>query len=185
MSRDDLVRLKPPVSARDHFRGPANAPLTLVEYGDFQCSTCRRAEPVVRELLERLGPQIRLVFRHFPLTQSHPDALHAAEAAEAAGAQGAFWEMHDRLFERQFALQDANLVEHAAELGLDAAKVAAELEARTWEARVREDISSGARSGVNGTPTFFFNGVRHDWDSEMPSMLRSAERALAAASRAY
>jgi protein-disulfide isomerase len=180
LSSGDLVRLKPPPGERDHSLGPADAPVTLVEYGDFQCPTCRRAEPNVKELLRRMGPQIRLVFRHFPQRVQHPNAEHAAEVAEAAGAQGAFWEMHDLLFERQNALEDADLLAYARELGLDVARVAAELEAGTWNPMVQEDFASGVRSGVNGTPTFYFNGVRHDWDREMPSMLRSAQRALVA-----
>lgn len=155
-----------PVGDRDHAQGLADAPVTLVEYGDFECPYCRQAYPIVKEVQSRVGPPLRFVFRNFPLTELHPHAQHAAEAAEAAGAQGAFWQMHGRLFERQFALEDDNLIEYARELGLNADRVAGELAARTHKARVRDDFMSGVRSGVNGTPTFFINGVRHDerWD---------------------
>ncbi len=157
-----------PVGDHDHAQGPANAPVTLVEYGDFECPHCRQAYPIVKEVRSRLGSRLRFVFRNFPLTKLHEHAEHAAEVAEAAGAQSRFWEMHDRLFERQFALEDEHLIEYAAELGLDAARVARELEAHTYKARVREDFMGGVRSGVNGTPTFFVNGVRHDdrWDED-------------------
>jgi protein-disulfide isomerase len=166
--RRDRVVLAVPVGAADHALGAAQAPVTLVEYGDFECPHCRQAYPIVKELQRRMGARLRFVFRHFPLTQVHAHAEHAAEAAEAAGAQGKFWEMHDRLFERQFALEDDQLVEYAQELGLDASRVARDLAAHTYEPRVREDFSSGVRSGVNGTPTFFVNGIRHDaaWDLE-------------------
>ena len=157
-----------PVGDHDHAQGPANAPVTLVEYGDFECPHCRQAYPIVKEVRSRLGSRLRFVFRNFPLMKLHEHAEHAAEVAEAAGAQSRFWEMHDRLFERQFALEDEHLIEYAAELGLDAARVARELEAHTYKARVREDFMGGVRSGVNGTPTFFVNGVRHDdrWDED-------------------
>ena len=157
-----------PVGDHDHAQGPANAPVTLVEYGDFECPHCRQAYPIVKEVRSRLGSRLRFVFRNFPLTKLHEHAEHAAEVAEAAGAQSRFWEMHDRLFERQFALEDEHLIEYAAELGLDAARVARELAAHTYKPGVRDDFMSGVRSGVNGTPTFFVNGVRHDdrWDED-------------------
>src|SRR5437899_9006789 len=111
--RAERGTLTPPVAERDHVAGPATAPVTLVEYGDFECPSCRKAWPMVKELQRRLGKNLRFVFRNFPLTKLHPNAQHAAEAAEAAAAQGAFWQMHDRLFERQFALEDDNLIEYA------------------------------------------------------------------------
>jgi protein-disulfide isomerase len=117
---------------------------------------------MVKRLQDRLGDKLRFVFRNFPLTKLHPNAQHAAEVAEAAAAQGAFWQMHDRLFERQFALEDHNLLEYAADLGLDADRVRAELEGGTYRSRVKADVSSGIKSGVNGTPTFFINGERYD-----------------------
>jgi protein-disulfide isomerase len=166
--RREATALVVPVRADDHAQGPLNAPVTLVEYGDLECPHCGRAYPIVKAVQRRLGKRLRFVFRHFPLTEVHPHAQHAAEAAEAAAAQGKFWEMHDRLFERQFALEDEQLVEYALELGLDASRVARELAAQTYKPRVRDDFMGGMRSGVNGTPTFFINGVRHDdpWDED-------------------
>ena len=154
--------LTPPVGPDDHAAGPANAPVTLVEYGDFECPYCGQAYPIVKALQERLGTRLRFVFRNFPLSESHPHAEHAAEAAEAAGAQGQFWEMHDALYEHQRALRDPALIGYATDLGLDAARVARELGTGAWTARVRADFLSGVRSGVNGTPTFFINGERYD-----------------------
>jgi protein-disulfide isomerase len=158
-----------PVSEdRDHIRGPAAAPVTLVEYGDFECPFCGRAHYVLNELLAQYPEQVRLVFRHFPLAQAHPHAQRAAEASEAAAAQGQFWEMHDMLFENQDALDDESLLEYAAALGLDLDRFRQELVMRVHAPRVREDFLSGVRSGVNGTPSFFINGRRHDgpWDLE-------------------
>jgi protein-disulfide isomerase len=142
--------------------------VTLVEYGDFECPNCRKAYPIVKDMLKRFGPRLRFVYRHFPLTRLHEHAQHAGEVAEAAAAQGKFWEMHDRLFERQFALEDDHMVSYAAELGLDAPRVERELAAHAYEARVRDDFMGGVRSGANATPTFFVNGVRYDgrWDPE-------------------
>ena len=160
--RAERGTLTPPVGERDHVAGPPSAPVTLVEYGDFECPSCRKAWPMVKELQRRLGDKLRFVFRNFPLTKIHPNAQHAAEAAEAAAAQGAFWPMHDRLFERQFALEDDNLIEYASELGLDADRLRAALDGGTYRARVKEDVLSGLKSGVNGTPTFFINGERYD-----------------------
>ena len=161
-------RLVVPAREQDHRMGAENAPVTLVEYGDFECPHCKRAHPVVKEVRRRAGARLRFVFRHFPLSQAHPHAQHAAEAAESAGAQGKFWDMHDRLFERQFALEDADLIAYAGELGLDRARVARELAGHTYEEWVQEDFRSGVRSGVNGTPTFYINGSRHDssWDAD-------------------
>ena len=160
--------LTPPVSPEDHAQGPAEAPVTLVEYGDYECPFCRKAYPVVEAVQRRLGEQLRVVFRHFPLTQLHPHAEHAAEVAEAAADRGKFWLMHDLLFRNQRALEDQNLVDYAASLDIDAGWAASALRAHAFAERVREDFMSGVRSGVNGTPTFFINGVRHDgsWDEQ-------------------
>ena len=174
-STDGPARLTIPVGKRDHVAGPGDAAITLVEYGDFQCPYCRQAYPIVKQLREQLGTRLRFAFRNFPLTRIHPNAQHAAEAAEAAAAQGAFWQMHDRLFERQFALEDENLVEYATELGLDADRLAGELAAGTHRDRVRDDFMSGMKSGVNGTPTFFINGVRHDGSYDLESLLAAME----------
>ena len=166
--RDNRAQLTLPVGPRDHAIGPPDAPVTLVEYGDFQCPHCGRAYPIVKDIVRTLGAKLRFVFRNFPLTRIHPEAEHAAEAAEAAGAQGAFWQMHDRLFERQFALDDDHLIDYATELGLNAERIRGELDAGTYAGRVRDDFMSGVKSGVNGTPTFFINGVRYDesWDRD-------------------
>jgi protein-disulfide isomerase len=155
-----------PVSTDDHTLGSASAAVTLVQYGDFECPNCRKAYPIVKSMIRRMGPRLRFVFRNFPLKELHEHAQHAAEVAEAAAAQGKFWEMHDRLFERQFALDDEYLIEYATELGLDGERVKRELEARTYKQHVRDDFMGGVKSGVNGTPTFFINGVRFDgrWD---------------------
>ena len=166
-----------PVGPKDHVKGPEKAPITLVEYGDFQCPYCREAYPIVKQLQEKLGPHLRFVFRNFPLTRIHQFAQHAAEAAEAAAAQGAFWQMHDRLFERQFALEDENLLEYARDLGLDADRLGGELTAGTHRNRVRDDFMSGVKSGVNGTPTFFINGVRHDGSYDVETLLGALEAA--------
>ena len=178
-TRGESAVLVVPVGATDHTRGPATAPVTLVEYGDFECPHCRRAYPILKEVQSRLGSRLRFVFRNFPLTKVHEHAEHAAEVAEAAAAQGRFWEMHDRLFERQFALEDEHLIEYAQELGLDAARVARELAAHTYQARVRDDFIGGVRSGANGTPTFFINGIRFDgsWDEDtLTAALEDAAR---------
>lgn len=169
--RDNRANLTLPVGPRDHAIGPEDAPLTLVEYGDYQCPYCGKAYPIIKEVQRQLGSQLRFVFRNFPLTRIHSEAQHAAEAVEAAGAQGAFWQMHDRVFERQFALDDEHLVEYAAELGLNADRLRGELAAGTYGPRVREDFMSGVKSGVNGTPTFFINGMRHDGGYELQALL--------------
>src|SRR5258706_14082789 len=156
------AELTPPVSERDHAAGPENAPVTLVEYGDYECPYCGMAYPIVKRAQQDLGKQLRFVFRNFPLAESHPHARLAAEAAEAAGAQGKFWEMHAMLFEHQDALDDADLVRYAKALHLDVERFTRELASEMYVARVRKDIQSGIKSGVNGTPTFFINGVRFD-----------------------
>ena len=172
--------LTPSVGERDHVTGPATAPVTLVEYGDFECPSCRKAWPMVKELQGRLGGDLRFVFRHFPLTKIHPNAGHAAEAAEAASAQGAFWPMHDRLFERQFALEDDNLIEYATDLGLGGDRMRAALEGGTYRSRVKEDVLSGIKSGVNGTPTFFINGERYDGARGAEPLFEALQRVLKA-----
>ena len=176
---DEVARLSLPVTERDHSQGPVDAPATLVEYGDYECPHCGRAYPIVKEIQTRLGSRLRFVFRNFPLAEIHPHAQHAAEAAEAAAAQKKFWEMHDVIFEHQRALDDHHLIDYAGTLGIDQRRVQRELTSHTHAAPVREDFLSGIRSGVNGTPTFFINGVRHDdsWDGEtLEHALRAAMR---------
>ena len=182
--RDD--GLTPPVSERDHAAGAKDAPVTLVEYGDYECPYCGLAYPVVKRIQRELGSQLRFVFRNFPLAEAHPHAQLAAQAAEAAGAQGRFWEMHDKIFEHQDALEVEDLVGYAGSLGLDTAQIRRDIEAGTYTKRVREDFRSGVRSGVNGTPTFFVNGTRYDgsWANENAFIgaLRDAAREAAGAS---
>ena len=148
--------------ARDHIRGAPDAPVTLVEYGDFECPYCGRAEPAIRELLADWGDDLRYVFRHLPLSDVHPWAQLAAEAAEAAGAQGAFWEMHDLLLAHQGELTPSSLRRYAQQLSLDVERFADELRRRTYAPRVGEDVASADASGVSGTPSFFVNGRRHN-----------------------
>ena len=178
MNDDDVARLTVPVGTRDHAQGPADAAVTLVEYGDYECPHCGRAYPIIKDVQRRLGSKLRFVFRNFPIGESHPHAEHAAEAAEGAATQGRFWEMHDMLYEHQQALDDSHLAGYAVTLGLDARIFERELRAHAHQARVREDFMSGVRSGVNGTPTFFINGVRFDgsWD---PNTLTEALLAVA------
>jgi protein-disulfide isomerase len=142
-----------------------------VEYGDYECSHCGHAYGILKELQARVGEQMRLIFRNFPLTQVHPHAQHAAEAAEAAGAQRQFWPMHDLLYERQDALEDDELVARAAKLGVDLDRFQIDLSQGTYRDRIREDFMSGVRSGVNGTPTFFVNGRRHDGPWDLQSLM--------------
>jgi NhaA family Na+:H+ antiporter len=174
-----IATLNPPVDpARDHVRGAADAPVTLVEYGDFQCPYCGDAYPVVRDLAERYGDALRFVFRHMPLDDLHPRAHAAALAAEAAGAQGRFWEMHDRLFEHQLELGDDDLRAHAEALGLEAARFAADLEDHALAQRVADDFRSGAGSGVPSTPRFFVNGVIHLGSASRPELQEAIDAQL-------
>jgi protein-disulfide isomerase len=140
----------------------------LVEYGDYECPYCGKAHPIVRRIQAKMGDRLRYVFRNFPLTEIHPHAAHAAAAAEAAGAQGKFWEMHHALFVHQHNLTEDDLRQYPANICLDADRLLREVREGTHEAHIREDFRSGIRSGVNGTPTFFINGERHDegWDEE-------------------
>ena len=162
---------------RDHAQGPSDAPVTLVEYGDYECPYCGEAYPIVKAVQEQMGERLRFVFRNFPLTNSHPHAQHAAEAAETAAAQGKFWEMHDHLFEHQGALGDANLAQYAREVGLDESRFTSEMTEHAHAERVREDFMGGIRSGVNGTPTFFVNGVRHDEGYDAETLLSALKHA--------
>ena len=151
-----------PVPERDHIQGPIDAPIKLIEYGDYECPFCGDAYPVVKAIQQRLGKRLCFAFRNFPLSNSHPHAQRAAEAAEAAGAQGRYWEMHDLLYENQNALEDEDLAGYAAALRLDVERFMSEVLSGVHEARIREDFRSGARNGVNGTPSFFINGARYN-----------------------
>ena len=178
-ARMTRAKLAVPVSEnRDHIKGPRTAPVTLVEYGDYECPFCGQAHYVVKDLERRAGNLIRFAFRNFPLTTIHPHAERAAEAAEAAGAQGRFWEMHDCLFENQHALEDEDLLGYAALVGLDIPRFVRDLREGRYLNRIREDFLSGARSGVNGTPTFFINGVRHDGPWDLVTLMTTIDDAV-------
>jgi Na+/H+ antiporter NhaA len=163
--------------ARDHVRGNPEAPVTLVEYGDYECPHCGRAAPVVKELLERFDGRLRFVFRHLPLVDVHPNAALAAQAAEAAGAQGRFWDMHDRLFDHQDDLDPHDLSRHAAEIGLDVAAFEDDLRSHRFAGRVAQDVNSADEAGVAGTPTFFVNEVRYRGAYDVESMSAVLTRA--------
>jgi len=167
----------PVTEDRDHIQGPADAAVTLVEYGDYECPYCGAAYPIIKEVQARMGDRLRFVFRNFPIATSHPHAEQAAEAAEAAAIQGSFWQMHDLLYENQRNLGDADLHAHAEKLGLDVAQFDKELSEHVHAPRVREDFMSGVRSGVNGTPTFYINGERHDDSYDFETLLLALERA--------
>jgi Na+/H+ antiporter NhaA len=178
---ETIVDLADDIDAeRDHIRGRLDAPVTLVEYGDFECPYCGHAAPVIDKLLDKLGDQLRYVFRHLPLNDVHPNAQVAAEAAEAAGAQGSFWEMHDRLLAQQGELTPTDLYRHANELGLDLDRFSEDLRHRKHAPRVAEDVQSADASGVSGTPTFFVNGRRHQGVYDVDTLTRAVKAAARA-----
>jgi protein-disulfide isomerase len=167
-----------PVSEeRDHIQGPPDAPTTLVEYGDYECPFCGAALRSVKAVQAIMGDSLRFVFRNFPITTAHPHAEQAAEAAEAAGAQAKFWQMHDLLFENQHRLDYGDLHQYAEMLDLDVDRFDLELVSHVYADRVREDFMSGVRSGVNGTPTFFVNGIRHDGSYSTEGLAAALQRA--------
>jgi NhaA family Na+:H+ antiporter len=176
MSQSNQLDLSPPVGDRDHALGPADAPVTLVEYGDFECGDTIGAYPRVKRIRRQLGDSMRFVFRNYPLVDTHPRAMLAAEAAEAAGLQGKYWEMHDRIFEHPYALDRASLDSHAAQIGLDVARFEADLNAHRTRARVEEDRASVA-SRVPGTPTFYINGQRHTGSDDEDALLTAVQDA--------
>ena len=158
-----------PVTGDDHVRGPVGAPVTVVEYGDYECPYCAAARPVLAELVDSSAGRVRLVFRNFPLADVHPYALTAALAAEAAGAQGVFWEMHDLLFQRQNRLGDADLAEYAESVGLPGGAVVGDA-AQPYGDKVEADFQSGVDSGVRGTPTLFIDGRRYTGRVDLRSL---------------
>ena len=166
------------VSPVDHVIGPEHAPVTVMEYGDFECPHCRRATGPVKQMLTRFDQRVRFVFRHFPLEQVHPHALRAAEASECAAAQGSFWSMHDLLFEHQQHLEPEHLRNHARALGLDMARFTAEMDDEIYLQRVREHQQGGTASGVRGTPTFFVNGHPVDLTAGLDALNRAIEGVL-------
>jgi protein-disulfide isomerase len=175
--RYEPPKLSVPVSPeRDHIEGVVNAPLTLVEYGDYQCPYCGAAYPEVKKVQKSLGAELRFVFRNFPLTNIHEFAMTAAETAEAAAVQQKFWPMHDFLYEHQATLGDPNVaLGYARKLGLDTQKFEREIAQHVYQKRIREDFMSGVKSGVNGTPTFYVNGVRHDGEAVAKALVEALE----------
>lgn len=172
------MSLQVAVGENDHIQGDAAALCTLVEYGDYQCPHCGHAYPIVKRVQKHFGKRLRFVFRNFPLREMHPHAESAAEAAEFAGSKRKFWEMHDLLFENQPKLGGALYLKLATELGLPPESLREALEKREFAAKVKSDFTSGVRSGVNGTPTFFINGERHDRPFEYEDLIGAIEGAL-------
>ena len=173
------THLAVPITDRDHSQGPASAAVTLVQYGDYECPYTRQSTHVVRALQQELGDQLRFVYRNFPLIEIHPHALHAAFAAEAAAAQGKFWEMHDAIFHYQHTLEDADLAQFAETVGLDLEQYTRDMTEQRGLARIKEDVEGGERSGVQGTPTFFINGIlyRGSWEHDaLLAALQAARR---------
>jgi protein-disulfide isomerase len=179
----EAVLTLPVAEDRDHVQGQTNAAVTLVEYGDYECPYCGAAYPIIKEVQGRMGERLRFVFRNFPISTSHPHAEQAAEAAEAAAGQGQFWPMHDLLYENQKHLGHEDLRGYAERLGLDVDLFDKELAEHVHAERVHEDFLSGVRSGVNGTPTFYINGVRHDDDYDLETLLAALEKAAGSARR--
>jgi protein-disulfide isomerase len=178
MSPHQPSRLTVPVDPTDHVLGSHGAPVTLVEYGDFECPNCKQAAPTVGLLLERFPEEVLFCFRHFPLEEVHPHALAAAEASEAAAAQGRFWPMHKRLFDNQSHLKAANLHAYAQALELDMTRYTAEMDDHVYLQRVREHIEGARRSAVHATPTFFVNGVVHDVSFGLRSLFDAVQNIL-------
>src|SRR5271170_7535075 len=172
-----MTKLAVAVNAKDHRQGDKDAPCTLVEYGDYQCPSCGQAYPIVKRVQKHFGKRLSFVFRNFPLTQMHPHAESAAESAEFAGAHDKFWEMHDALYENQERLGGALYLELATELKLSPEALRTALEQRQFLSKVKSDFTSGVRSGVNGTPTFFINGQRHDASFDYANLLSAIESA--------
>lgn len=177
MTVHQRFELTVPVQPVDHAIGEPHAPVTVLEYGDFECPNCKQAAPAVKLLLQRFENRVRFVYRHFPLEEVHPHALLAAEAAETAGAQGKFWPMHDLLFDNQLHLKPTHLHQYAERLGLDLARYTAEMDDHIYLQRVREHMQSGGESGVRATPTFFVNGVIHDVSFGLRSLVEAVETA--------
>lgn len=171
------ARLRVPISREDHSLGPDRAPITLIEYGDFECPHCARAFETIHRLQEALKGDLRFIYRHFPVTRVHRHALDAARAAEAAGLQGRFWEMHGLIFRNQGRLAEEVLLAFAGTLGLDIPRFTADMESPRVQEKIERDMEGGVRSGVNGTPSFFVNGVRYDGDWSYPGFLEELTQA--------
>lgn len=171
------MNLAAPVGRSDHAQGPEDAPVTLLEYGDYQCPFCADMQPMLKAIAKKMGGQMRFVFRHMPLIEMHPYAQFAAEAAEAAGAQGKFWQMHEAIYQQQSELGTDLLHQLAVKLTLDIAQFSADLDARRYRPRVKRDFMSGMRSGVAGTPAFFINGERYEDALDLGSLMSAVGRA--------
>lgn len=169
--------LKTPVTSADHIQGNENAPLTLVEYGDYECPYCGMAYPIVKQIQKHFGTRLRFVFRNFPLIESHPHAGMAAATAEFAATQNKFWQMHDLLYENQENLDLPNLLSYANSLDLSEIDLQTALENNTFADRIQNDFMSGVRSGVNGTPTFYINGNRHNGSFDYEDLLSALNNA--------
>jgi len=161
-----MAKLKPPISNKDHIQGNPEASVELVEYGDYQCPYCGQAYPVIKSIQAKMGDKLKFVFRNFPLSEIHQRAAYAAVAAEAAGFQDKFWEMHDILFENQRNLQDEDLIKYAEQLNLNMKKFQEDFRNREYREKVESDFESGVRSGVNATPSFFINGAKYEGSLE-------------------
>jgi protein-disulfide isomerase len=173
-----MAKLRPAVTPEDHIQGPEDAEVTLVEYGDYECPHCGRAHSIIKRVQKHFGKRLGFVFRNFPLSEIHPHAESAAETAEFAGAHGKFREMHDLLFENQERLSEPLYLELAEDLNLPPEALRQELEEGKYKPRVRADFSSGVRSGVNGTPTFFINGDRHDASFDYETLLLAIQEKI-------
>lgn len=171
-----MSKLTPPVGPNDHAQGPADAPVTLVEYGDYECPYCGETYPVIKAAQRAMGDRMRFVFRNFPLVDMHPHAAHAAEFAESAAAIGQFWAAHDMLYEHQEALRDGDLIRYGEKIGLDGEAVMDAFDGRHND-KLQADFSGGVRSGVNGTPTLFINGHRYDGDRDVQSLVAALSAA--------
>ena len=167
-----------PIGSRDHTRGPESAPVTLVEYGDFECPQCAAAYPIITRVADTFGDRLRFVFRHFPLTNSHPNAQHAAEAAEVAALGGAFWPMYDALYAEQAKLSDRKILECGAAAGVSSVDIERAWASHERLGRIKEDFASGIKSGVTGTPSFFINGARHEGGWDELALAHAIEAAL-------
>jgi len=178
MTVEEVVRLKNLVTETDHASGPEHAPVTLLEYGNFECLDCGRIFPIIREVRKRFGDNLRFVFRHFPTVKTHPHAMRAAEAAEAAAAQGKFWQMHDELFSHQKFLADQSLVRYAGRIGLDLERFNADLRENVWLRQIEEQYRSALfDEHITGTPTLYLNEIRYTGLTDLQSMLAAIKEA--------
>lgn len=178
MNDSDVIRLKNSPTERDHASGPENASVTLLEYGNFECIHCKQVFPVIKQVRKLLGNDLRFVFRHFPTVKTHPHALRAAEAAEAAGAQSKFWQMHDELFAHQTALEDRDLRRYARRIGLDVEKFAHDMAENSFRKQIEADYQrSVLEEHVTGTPTIYINEIRYSGPTDFESLLAAIKQA--------